>query len=112
VVDRISTLLGAGTLAIVITVALGSVLVVASGRTPVVERGPALDLATIPTGLVALRPDGWLWLGVLLTVTLPILRVLLALVGFVRNGELRLAAVSVATLSVLAVSVLIAWVTR
>ncbi len=112
VVDRISGLLGAGTLAIVLAVGVGTLLVVLAGRTPVAEHGPALDVARIPGDLVALRPEGWLWLGLLLTVTLPIARVVLALVGFLRNGERRLAAVSVATLGVLALSVLIAWVTR
>lgn len=112
VVDRISSLLGVGTLVIVACVGVGSALVVAAGHTPVVERGPGLDLAAIPGDLVALRPDGWLWLGLLLSVALPIARVLVALLGFVRNFERRMAAVSIATLSVLAVSVGIALVTR
>ena len=112
VVDRISALLGAGTLVIVLTVAVGSLLLVLAGRTPVTEQGPALDAARIPGDLVALRPEGWLWLGLLLTVTLPIARVLLALLGFLRNGEQRMGAVSIATLGVLAVSIGIAVVTR
>jgi uncharacterized membrane protein len=111
VVERVSTLLGAGTLAIVLAVAIGTLLVVVAGRTPVAEHGPTLDIARIPGDLVALRPDGWLWLGLLLTVTLPIARVVLALVGFVRSGERRLAVVSVATLSVLALSIAIALMT-
>ena len=111
VVDRISALLAAGTLVIVLTVAVGSLLVVLAGRTPVIEHGPALDPARIPGDLLALRPEGWLWLGLLLTVTLPIARVLLALLEFVRYGEHRMAAVSIATLGVLAVSIGIAVVT-
>lgn len=112
VVDRISDLLGAGTLAVVASVALGSALVVLAGRTPVAEHGPALDLGRIPADLVALRPDGWLWLGLLLTVTLPVARVVLALAGFARSGERRLVGVSAATLAVLAVSVAVALATR
>ena len=112
VIDRITALLGVGTLVIVACVGLGSALVVAAGHTPVQQHGPGLDPAAIPADLVALRPDGWLWLGLLLSVALPIARVFVALLGFARNGERRMAAVSVATLTVLAVSVLIALVTR
>jgi uncharacterized membrane protein len=112
VVDRISTLLGVGTLVIVGTVALGSLLVVAAGRSPIEQHGPPLDAGSIPADLAALRPEGWLWLGLVLTVVLPIARVGLAMLGFVRGHERRMTLVSLATLAVLGVSIAIALVTR
>ena len=111
-VRRIATLLSAGTLASVAVVALASVLVVASGRTPREVRGPALDPAGLPGELLGLRPDGILWLGLLLIVALPTARVVLALVGYTRARDRDAALTAAGVLAVLALSVALALALR
>jgi uncharacterized membrane protein len=83
-------------------------LALAAGRRPIVDHGPALDAAALVPDILALRPEGFLWLGLVLTVTLPAARVLFALLGFVRLRDVRAASVAVAVLCVLALSVAVA----
>jgi uncharacterized membrane protein len=111
-VQAVGALLGLGTLAVVGLVLVGSVLMLAAGLRPMVDRGPALDPGTLIRDVIALRPEGFLWLGLLLTVTLPAARVALALLGFARARDLRAASVAVAVLCVLALSVAIALASR
>jgi uncharacterized membrane protein len=108
IVEAVGTLLGVGTIAVVALVALGTLLALAAGRRPIVDHGPALDPAALVPDIVALRPEGFLWLGLVLTVTLPAARVLFALLGFVRLRDVRAASVAVAVLCVLALSVAVA----
>jgi uncharacterized membrane protein len=107
-VETVGDLLRVGTLAVVTLVAVGTVLVLAAGRRPLLERGPEFDPARTIADLVALRPEGFLWLGLLLTVVLPAARVGLALIGFARERDVRAAAVGLAILTVLGVSVVLA----
>jgi uncharacterized membrane protein len=111
-VQAVGTLLGAGTLAVVGLVVVGTILALAAGRRPLVDHGPALDPAALIGDIVALRPEGFLWLGLLLTVTLPAARVTVALLGFARARDIRAAGVAFAVLSVLALSVAIALFSR
>jgi uncharacterized membrane protein len=111
-VQAVGTLLGVGTLAVVGLVVVGTALVLAAGLRPLVDRGPALVPGTLIRDLVTLRPEGFLWLGLLLTVALPAARVALALLGFARARDVRAAGVAFAVLCVLAVSVAIALVSR
>lgn len=111
-VQAVGTLLGTGTLAVVGLVMVGTVLALAAGLRPLVDHGPALDPGTLLRDVVALRPEGFLWVGLLLTVTLPAARVALALLGFSRARDVRAAGVALAVLCVLALSVAIALVSR
>lgn len=95
-----------GTYASVALVAIGSVLLLASGGSPTAG-GPALDLARLPGDLAALRPAGFLWLGILGVLSTPSLRVGRALLGFARRDERRMVAVSVLVLVVIAVGVFV-----
>ena len=108
IVEAVGRLLGVGTITVVALVAVGTFLALAAGRRPIVDHGPALDPAALVSDILALRPEGFLWLGLVLTITLPAVRVLLALLGFVRLRDVRAAAVAVAVLSVLALSVAVA----
>jgi uncharacterized membrane protein len=111
-VHAVGTLLGAGTLVVVGLVLVGTLLALAAGRRPLTDHGPALDPSAILRDLVALRPEGFLWLGIVVGVALPAARVALAIVGFAREGDRRATAVAVAVLAVLGLSVVIALVSR
>jgi uncharacterized membrane protein len=111
-VESVARLLAVGTVVVVLTVAAGTALVLLAGAAPVAEPGPALDPGRLPLDLAALRGDGVLWLGLLLSVGLPTARGALALAGFARRGERRLVAVSASTLAVLGLSVTLALLSR
>jgi uncharacterized membrane protein len=108
----VSRLLGAGIAASVSLVGLGVVLLAAAGLVPTEDHGPAVDPSAIAADLLALRPAGLLWLGLLLTLALPTARVALALLGFARSGDGRAAAVAAGVLCVLLVAFGVALVTR
>lgn len=109
---NIARILGLGTLASVLLVALGALLLVTAGKTPTLDRGPLFDAARLVPDVLALRPEGILWLAILLSLVLPTARVAVTLLAFVRRRETRYAAVSLAVLVVLAVSALAAILTR
>ena len=111
-VESVARLLAVGTVVVVSAVALGTGLVLLGGHVPVAEAGPPLDLGRLIADVLALRGDGVLWLGLLLSIGLPTARVILALAGFARRGERRLVAISFSTLAVLGLSVTLALLTR
>lgn len=107
-VQAVSGLLAAGTAVVLALVAAGTLLAVAAGRRALQEPGPALDVGRTIGDLIALRPEGFLWLGLLLTVALPPARVALALLGFAREGDRIATAVALAILGVLGLSTAVA----
>ena len=102
---RIARLLTIGTYASVAAIAVGVVLMAATGRSPL-DVAPAFEPARVLADLAALRPAGFLWLGLVLVLATPAVNVLAALAGFVLGGERGMAAVAVAILVVIAVGVL------
>jgi uncharacterized membrane protein len=99
-----------GSYASIALVTAGVLLLAAGGVSPL-DPGPALDLGRIPSDLVAGRPAGFLWLGIISVVATPGLRVALALVGFARRGERLMVLVAALILVVVAVGVLAGLVT-
>jgi len=87
-------------------VLVGSVLLFAEGVSPLAG-GPALSLDRLAGDLLALRPAGFLWLGILGVLSTPGLRVLRALIGFLRLGERSMALVAVLVLAVIAIGVFV-----
>ncbi len=83
---------------------VGVLLMVANGISPS-SGGPSLDLASIPADVVALRPSGFVWLGLLAVLATPISRVIAAAVGFWLGGDRRMVAVAVAILVVIGVAI-------
>ena len=100
-----------GTYVSVALIGVGAVLLLAGGGSPT-QGGPPLDLATLPADLLALRPAGFLWLGILGVIATPALRVARALLGFARRGEQRMVGVSVLVLAVIAVGVIVGVMAR
>ena len=108
--SALARVLQVGTYSSITLVAIGVVLLVAGGGSPL-DPGPPPRLGTIVTDIAAGRPAGFLWLGVLGIVATPGLRVIGALVGFWRRGERRMAAVALAILAVVALGVFAGLVT-
>lgn len=104
----IARVLRVGTLVSIGLLAIGVALMAVAGRSPLDATWPALDIGRIPGDLLALRPEGFLWLGLLATLSTPLLRVAAAIVGFISAGERRMALLGTAVLIVIALAVLIA----
>ncbi len=103
----ISRLLAGGTYLAIVLLGIGFVLMLVNGISPL-DAAPTFDVRQIPADILALRPTGFLWLGLIVVVATPSSRVLAALVGYARTGERRMVIVATAVLIVIAVSVLLA----
>jgi len=107
-IDRsVARLLTVGTYASIAMLAAGLIAMVAAGRSPL-DPAPRFDPARIPADLAALRPEGFLWLGIVLVVATPSARVATSLVGYLRRGARAMAVVSVLILAVIGLSVVAA----
>jgi uncharacterized membrane protein len=102
--SSIARVLTIGTYASVGLIALG-VLGMAAGGVDPLAAAPAFDPTKIPGDLAALRPAGFLWLGILGVLATPASRVGASLVGYLRTGERVMVGVSVAILVVIAAGV-------
>jgi len=105
--DRtVARLLTGGTYLSVGLMAVGVVLMAITGVSPLAG-APAFDPRQIPADIVALRPTGFLWLGLLVILATPIGRVIVSLIGYLASGERRMALISVAILVVIGVGVIL-----
>jgi uncharacterized membrane protein len=100
----VARLLTIGTYASVALLAVGVALMAVAGTSPLAG-GPPMDPATIVDDLAALRPEGFLWLGVVVVVATPSARVLASLVGYVQQADRAMAVVAALILGVIALSV-------
>lgn len=95
----IGTYLGVGLLAV------GVVLLLAAGISPL-DSPPPLEPGAALEALVTLQPEGFLWLGIVIVIATPVARVAAALVGYAEAGDRRMALVSAAILAVIGLAVL------
>jgi uncharacterized membrane protein len=100
----VARLLGAGTYASIALLAAGVVAMAAAGRSPL-DAAPGFDAARILPDLAALKPEGFVWLGIVLVVATPSARVATSLVGYMRRHDRSMAVVSILILGVIALSV-------
>ncbi len=103
---RIARLLIGGTYLSVGLLAVGVLLMAARGVSPL-DPSPAFVLDRIPSDIVGLRPEGFLWLGLLVALATPLARVAASLRGYLASGERRMAVISVAILVVVTVGIVI-----
>ena len=108
--SALGRVLAIGTYASMALVAIGLVLLMAGGGSPL-DAGPPLSVATLGVDLLAGRPAGFLWLGILGVIGTPALRVTGALVGFWRAGERRMALIALLILVVVGIGVVAGLVT-
>jgi len=104
--SALARLLAIGTFAGVGLLALGVGLMAVAGRSPLDPHSP-FDFGRIPADIAAGRPEGVLWLGLLVVIATPSARVAASLAGFARVRERAMVAVSAAILLVIAVGVVI-----
>jgi uncharacterized membrane protein len=103
----VGRLLTWATYASIALIALGVAVMLAQGRSPL-EATAGLDLPALPAGILAIRPEALLWLGLLAVIFTPAARVIVALVGFAGAGERRMAVVAALVLVVIVLGVLLA----
>jgi uncharacterized membrane protein len=103
----IGRLLTGGSYAAIVLLAIGFALMLAQGIDPLAG-GPPFDIRALIGDLVALRPTGVLWLGLIVVLATPASRVVASLVGYRRQGEWRMALVAALILLVILLSVIVA----
>ena len=106
--SRVSRLLVIGTYLAIGIVLVGVVALLASGVDPLALATPPFDLRQIPADIAAGKPEGFLWLGLVAVLALPLGRVIVAGLGFLAARDTRLALVSLAVLLVVTGSILAA----
>jgi uncharacterized membrane protein len=90
---------------------VGVVLLLAAGTSPL-SGGPAFRLGDIVADVLALRPEGFIWLGLLVVLSTPIVRVIVAGFGYGRDREWPMVGVAIGILVVIAVAILTASITE
>jgi uncharacterized membrane protein len=105
---RIARLLIVGTGVGVTLLGIGIVLMLLQGVDPLATPAVAFRPDTIAVDVLALRPEGFLWSGLLVVMALPVTRVAVAAAAFLRHGDRVMALIALSVLVVLAVSVLLA----
>jgi len=105
--QSIARLLSLGTYLSIVLLACGVVLMAIAGISPLAG-APEFDIARLIPDLLAVRPEGFLWLGLTAVVATPASRVIASLVGYGRRGERAMVAVAALILAVIAASVALA----
>jgi uncharacterized membrane protein len=105
--QSIARLLTIGTYLAIALLVVGFALMLASGTGPL-SGAPRFDLATVSGDLLALRPTGFIGVGLIVVVATPASRVLASLIGYGRSGERRMALVAISILIVILLSVVTA----
>lgn len=92
----------------VMFLAIGVCLMAVNGISPESRTFPAFDPSTLVPDLAALRPEGFLWVGIVILIATPIARVIGELITFAVRGDRAMAGVALGILGVIALSVLAA----
>ncbi len=103
----VGRLLSVGTYASVVLLGIGVVLMLGAGGSPLDPTYPGLDPAHLVNDVAALRPSGFLWLGLLAAMATPAGRVVASLVGYVRSQEWGMVGISLAVLVVIGASIVL-----
>ena len=105
--DRtVGRLLTIGTNAAVLLLAIGCVLLFAYRLDPLAG-GPPLEPGLIIDDIVHLQPAGFIWLGLLVLLATPVMRVVVSLRGFIIRGERTMSIVAALILVVIALSIVL-----
>lgn len=104
--ETLGRLLFRGSLVAVGLLSIGIVLMVADDVSPL-DVPPALALDRLLNDLVTLHPAGYVWLGAIAILSLPILRLLVAVATFLAAGERNHAAIGIATLAIIATGIVL-----
>ncbi len=83
---------------------VGVLLLMGAGTSPT-SGGPGMDPGRLVADVLALRPAGFLWLGLIAVIAAPISRVTVALLAYARDRDWLMVGVSTAILVVIAIAV-------
>lgn len=103
----VARLLTIGTYLSVGLLVAGVALMVAVGRSPLDSPPHEFDPGALIGDILAGRPDGALWLGLVVLLATPSARVAASVLGYVRAGERVMTGVGLAILAVVASGVVI-----
>jgi uncharacterized membrane protein len=103
----IARVLMTGTYLSVTLLAIGVVLMLLAGISPL-DAGPSLDPAAILTDIATLQPAGFLWLGLIAVIATPTARVAASLLGYGLERDWTMVAISIGILGVIVISVILA----
>ena len=103
----LARLLTIGTYGAVALLTIGLALLLAAGL-DLRSGGPAFDAGRLVGDLAAGRPAGFLWLGLVVVIATPAVRVVASLIGYLQRGERAMAVVAGLILIVIATSVALA----
>ena len=104
---RIGRLMIGMTYASVAVLVVGVALMVAAGISPL-SGGPAFDASQLIAELTSISPVGFLWLGLVIVIATPIVRVIGAAISYGLAGQWTMVAIAVAILVVIIAGVAIA----
>jgi uncharacterized membrane protein len=98
-----------GTYVAMLFILVGVLGMLVDGINPMSHATPVpFDLSAIPGEILALEPVGFLWLGIVTVIALPVGRVVFAGISLLAAGERRLALVALGVLLVVITSVVAA----
>lgn len=103
----VARLLTVGTYVSMALLGVGVLLMAAIGRSPLDPPAHDFDPGALLADVLAGRPDGVLWLGLVVLLALPSARVAVSIAGYLRTGERAMAGVGLAILAVVAGGVVI-----
>jgi uncharacterized membrane protein len=90
---------------------VGVILLLVAGTSPL-GGGPPFDPAAIVPDILALRPEGFIWLGLVVVIATPVVRVLVAGFGYGRDREWPMVGIAIAILVVIAIAIVTASITE
>jgi uncharacterized membrane protein len=103
----VGQVLGLGTGIGIALLAAGIVAMGAAGTGPLSRPFPAFDPGRLAADLRGLQAAGLLWLGLLVVILTPSARVVASFVGFLAEGDRRMAAIAVAIMAAIVASAVI-----
>jgi len=109
---RIARTLLVGAVVGIVLITVGVVLMAVNGIDPLQETFPPFEVARVIPDMLALRPEGFLWAGIVIIIATPIARVVGELVTFAIHRDATMAAVALLVLAVIALSVVAALALR
>jgi uncharacterized membrane protein len=104
----LARVLSVGTYVAVALIGIGVGAMLIAGRSPLDPSFAPLDPGRLLADVAAGRPEGFLWLGLVVAIATPAGRVAAALAGFLARREVPFAAVAAAILVVIGAGLLIA----
>ncbi len=108
---RIGRLLISMTYVAVALLVIGVILMLVNGISPL-DTAPTLDPSMIGTDILSLQPVGFLWLGLIVVLATPIVRVAVAGIGYAVDRDWVMVLVAVGILCVIAIGVATALITE